>query len=123
MRSGGIGQVVTARQRWLASGMAALILAWGTSACGTSAWAQSPAAGDKDQQADLAARELDKKIIAMAAKGSEVMTNLTYLTRQRRFVGQSFQADVACPISVNVGKPVRLESLTYAKPHDGALSN
>jgi hypothetical protein len=60
--------------------MAALILAWGTSACGTSAWAQSPAAGDKDQQADLAARELDKKIIAMAAKGSEVMTNLTYLS-------------------------------------------
>jgi hypothetical protein len=29
------------------------------------------------------------------------------------FVGQPFQADFACPNRIKLGKPVRLESLTY----------
>jgi hypothetical protein len=45
------------------------------------------------------------------------------LIRQRTIVGQPFQADAICPASINLGKPVRLESLTYIKTRHGALSN
>jgi hypothetical protein len=45
------------------------------------------------------------------------------LALQRTFVGQPFQADEICPTCIKLGKPVRLESLTYLEFLQGALSN
>jgi hypothetical protein len=45
------------------------------------------------------------------------------LIRQRTFVGQPFQADIIYPKYANLGRSVRLESLTYLTRPQSALSN
>src|SRR5262245_25491931 len=52
-----------------------------------------------------------------------VLRGFPYLLRQRTIVGQPFQDDVVYPNAVNLGKPVRLGTLTYLELLQSALSN
>jgi hypothetical protein len=75
MYSGNLGHVAATKLRWLVLGLMALGLGGQPLAP-----AQPPAVAEKSADVSVAARELDKKIMLLAAKGSEIMNNLTYLS-------------------------------------------